>query len=187
MKRLILGICLSSLFLTSCEQKQNKEPEFKRPMGPHGLPYRVGDLGGKPVLLGEEVEWLEYEDSPVLVREHRYKGYKAPPRDFNSVITSFGVKMKYTTGIVLNTYQDAPQEPYRQYKAEIDSPDNQWVSIGVNAGVRYHPDLNNYFLSWTIDSKTQSHKSMINTHYIYIFLQTKKSLAWINMIHILNG
>lgn len=57
---------------------KNTAAEFKRPMGPHGLPYRVGNLGGKAVLLGEDAIFLEYEDSPVLKPEHRYKGYKAP-------------------------------------------------------------------------------------------------------------
>lgn len=171
MKKIILGFCLSSLLLTACEQQQKKEPEFKAPMGPYGLPYQVGNLGGKAVLLGEEVAWLEYEDSPVLIREHRYKGYKAPPRDFNSVITSFGVEMKYTTGIALVRYQGAPQESYRQYKAEIDSPDNQWVSIGLDAGVRYHPDLTSYFINSTVDSKI---KNIKETHYIYIYIPTYK-------------
>jgi len=144
MKKIIMIFCFTSFFFTGCEQKQNKEPEFKRPMGPYGLPYRVGNLGGKAVFLDEEAFFLEYEDSPVLVREHRYKGYKAPPRDFNSVITLFGVEMKYITGIALVRYQGAPQESYWQYKAEINSPDNQWVNLIINSGVRYHPDLKAY-------------------------------------------
>lgn len=177
MKKIILGLCFSSLLLTACEQQQNKEPEFKAPMGSYGLPYQVGNLGGKAVLLGEEAAWLEYEDSPVLVLEHRYKGYKAPPSDFNSVITSFGVEMKYTTGIALVRYQGAPQESYRQYKAEIDSPYNQWVSIGLNSGVRYHPDLTAAFINSTVDSKIISQKNMKNTHYIYICLQINRNLV----------
>ncbi|MCR4532771.1 hypothetical protein [Acinetobacter venetianus] len=170
MKKIILIIYFSSLLLTACEQKQNKEPEFKRPMGPYGLPYRVGNLGGKAVLLGEEVGWLEYEDSPVLVHEHRYKGYKAPPRDFNSVITSFGIQMKYTTGIALIIYRGAPQEAYQQYKAEINSPDNQWVSIGLNAGIRYHPDLTATFINSTLDNKIRSKEHMKNVKYINIYI-----------------
>ena len=169
MKKIILVACLSSLFLTACEQQKNKEPEFKAPMGPYGLPYQVGNLGGKAVLLGEEAFFTEYEDSPVLVREHRYKGYKAPPRDFNSVITSFGMEMKYTTGIALVRYQGAPQESYRQYKAEIDSPDNQWINLIVNSGIRYHPDLTSYFINSTVDSKI---KNIKETHYIYIYIPT---------------
>jgi len=184
MKKIILGFCLSSLLLTACEQQKNKEPEFKAPMGPYGLPYQVGNLGGKAVLLGEESFFTEYEDSPVLIREHRYKGYKAPPRDFNSVITSFGVEMKYTTGIALVRYQGAPQESYRQYKAEIDSPDNQWVNLIVDSGIRYHPDLTSYFINSTVDSKI---KNIKETHYIYTYLSINKNLVWKNMLHILNG
>lgn len=171
MKKIILGFCLSSLLLTACEQQKNKETEFKAPMGPYGLPYQVGNLGGKAVLLGEEAFFTEYEDSPVLVRDHRYKGYKAPPRDFKSVITSFGVEMKYTTGIALVRYQDAPQESYKQYKAEIDSPNNQWVNLIINSGVRYHPDLSSYFINSTVDSKI---KNIKDTHYIYIYTPTYK-------------
>lgn len=174
MKKIILGIYLTSWLLTACEQQKNKEPEFKPPMGPYGLPYQVGNLGGKAVLLGEEAFFLEYEDSPVLVREHRYKGYKAPPRDFNSVITSFGVEMKYTTGIALVKYQGAPQESYRQYKAEIDSPDNQWVNLIVNSGIRYRPDLTAAFVNSTLDNKIRSKKHMEYVHYINIFIPAHK-------------
>lgn len=174
MKKIILGLCFSSLIFTACEQQQKKEPEFKAPMGPYGLPYQVGNLGGKAVLLGEEVAWLEYEDSPVLIHEHRYKGYKAPPRDFNSVITSFGVEMKSTTGIALVRYQGAPQESYRQYKAEIDSPDNQWVNLIVNSGIRYHPDLTAAFINSTLDNKIRSKKHMENVNYINIFIPAHK-------------
>ena len=174
MKKIILVVCLSSLFLTACEQQKNKEPDFKRPMGPYGLPYQVGNLGEKAVLLGEEAFFLEYEDSPVLVREHRYKGYKAPPRDFNSVITSFGVEMKYTTGIALVRYQGAAQESYRQYKAEIDSLDNQWVNLIVNSGIRYYPDLTAAFVNSTLDNKIRSKKHMEYVHYINIFIPAHK-------------
>lgn len=174
MKKIILGFCFSSLLLTACEQQKNKEPEFKAPMGPYGLPYQVGNLGGKAVLFSEEVEWLEYEDSPVLVLEHRYKGYKAPPRDFNSVITAFSVQMTYTTGIALVRYQGAPQESYRQYKAEIDSPDNQWVNLIVNSGIRYHPDLTTAFINSTLDNEIRSKKHMEDVHYINIFIPAHK-------------
>lgn len=174
MKKIILVTCLSSLLLTACEQQKNKEPEFKAPMGPYGLPYQVGNLGGKAVLLGEEAFFTEYEDSPILVREHRKKGYKAPPRDFNSVITSFGMEMKYTTGIVLVRYQGAPQESYRQYKAEIDSPDNQWINLIVNSGIRYHPDLTAAFINSTLDNKIRSKKHMQDVHYINIVIPAHK-------------
>ena len=174
MKKIILGFCISSRFLTACEQQKNKKTEFKAPMGPYGLPYQVGNLGGKAVLLGEESLFLEYEDSPVLVREHRYKGYKHPPRDFNSVITSFGVEMKYPTGIALVRYQGAPQESYRQYKQEINSPVHQWVNIGVQAGVRYHPDLTAALINSTLDSKIVSYQNIVTTHYMNIYIPTHK-------------
>ena len=166
--RIKIAVCVCSLFLTACEQQKNTEAEFKRPMAPYGLPYRVGNLGGKAVLLGEDAIFLEYEDSPVLKPEHRYKGYKDPPRDFNSVITSFGVDIKYPTGMPLVKYRDAPQEAYRQYKVDIKSPYHQWVKLIIDAGIRYHPDLTGGFLNSTVDSKVISKKNMMDTHYIYI-------------------
>lgn len=165
-----IALCVCSLFLTACEQKKNTEIEFKAPMAPYGLPYQVGNLGGKAVLLGEEAIFLEYEDSPVLKPEHRYKGYKDPPRDFNSVITSFGVDMKYPTGLVLVRYQDAPQEAYRQYKVDIKSPYHQWVHINVNAGIRYHPDLTATFINYTLDNKIKTKTHMENVHYINVYI-----------------
>jgi len=53
MKRIIIAACISSLFLTACEQKK-KEPEFITPRDQYGARYSVGDLGGKPVNLGRE-------------------------------------------------------------------------------------------------------------------------------------
>ena len=97
MNRQILSLLIVTLFTTGCNQRTEgpEKPEFKAPMGPYGLPYRVGNLGGKPVLLGEEASDLEYEDSPVLNPENRRKGYKPPPRNFDSIITAFGFEMKY--------------------------------------------------------------------------------------------
>ena len=162
-----------------------KEAEFKPPMSPHGLPYRVGNLGGQPVLLGEGVSWLEYEDSPVLVRENRYKGYKAPPRDFNSVITSFAIYMKYTTGLVDVGYGGAPEgsdaaksakESKKQFRAEEHQKHNEWVTIMVNAGVRYQPNLMAFFLNSTLDSQIQTYEALKENNYrdIYIPANTEE-------------
>ena len=126
------------------------------------------------MLLGGEAIFLEYEDSPVLKPEHRYKGYKDPPWDFNSVITSFGVDMKYPTGLVLVRYQDVPQEAYRQYKVDIKSPYHQWVHINVNAGIRYHPDLTAMFINYTLDTNVISKQNMVDTHYRSIYIPTQQ-------------
>ena len=168
--RIKIAVCVCSLFLTACEQQKNTEAEFKRPMAPYGLPYRVGNLGGKAVLLGEDAIFLEYEDSPVLKPEHRYKGYKDPPRDFNSVITSFGVDIKYPTGMPLVKYRDAPQEAYRQYKVDIKSPYHQWVKLIIHAGIRYHPDLTATFINYTLDTNIRSRQNMVDTHYLSIYI-----------------
>jgi hypothetical protein len=174
MKKIIITVFLSSLFLTACEQQKNTAAEFKAPMAPYGLPYQVGNLGGKAVLLEEEAIFLEYEDSPLLKPEHRYKGYKAPPRDFNSVITSFGVDIKYPTGMPLVKYRDAPQEAYRQYKVDIKSPYHQWVKLIIHAGIRYHPDLTATFINSTLETKIKSKNHMENVHYINVYIPTQK-------------
>lgn len=186
MKISTLILLFGMIFITGCDQGKNSEtatPEFKPPIGPHGLPYRVGNLGGKPVLLGEEVKWLEYEDSPVLRRENRYKGYEAPPRNLDSVVTAFGVYMKYTTGLVLVRYGGAPEgseaaktvkESSQQYDAERDLLNNEWIDIGIHSGIRYHPDLTGAFISSTLDTKIQSQESLQNTHYRHIYIPTHK-------------
>lgn len=55
---------LNGIFLQACDlstdktQKveiEEKSSDFIPPMGPYGLPYRVGNLGGKPVNLSEGV------------------------------------------------------------------------------------------------------------------------------------
>ena len=176
MNRQILGLLMMTLFITGCNQQTEEptEPEFKRPIGPYGLPYRVGNLGGKPVLLGEEVRWLEYEDSPVLNPENRRKGYKPPPRNFDSIITGFSVEMKYPTGLLLVSYYKAPRDSSRQYDTERKRADNQWVHVGVSAGRRYHNNLTAAFINSTVDTKVQSRQSMEDTHYISIYIPSNE-------------
>ncbi|ENU79054.1 hypothetical protein F975_03024 [Acinetobacter sp. ANC 3789] len=170
MKKIVITFLFCILGITGCEKK--KEPEFKAPMGPYGLPYQVGNLGGKPVLLGEESAWLEYEDSPVLRPENRHWWYKAPPRTFDSVITSFGVEMKYTTGLIFIAYHAGPKESREQYYAERDLLNNDWVTIGVNSGIRYHPDLTALFINSTLGKNVRSKENIINTDYVYIYIPT---------------
>ena len=176
MNRQILSLLIVTLFITGCNQQTEgpEKPEFKAPMGPYGLPYRVGNLGGKAVLLGEEVSWLEYEDSPVLNPENRRTGYKPPPRNYNSIITSFGVIMKYPTGLVLVRYRKAPRDSSKQYDAEINLADHQWIDIGVKAGRRYHNNLTAAFINSTLNSKVESRQNMKNTHYISIYIPSNK-------------
>ncbi len=178
MNRQILSLLIVTLFTTGCNQRTEgpEKPEFKAPMGPYGLPYRVGNLGGKPVLLGEEASDLEYEDSPVLNPENRRKGYKPPPRNFDSIITAFGFEMKYPTGLVLVRYHKAPQDASKQYDAERDMADSQWVHVIVNAGRRYSykSNLTAAFINSTLNSKVESRQNMKNTHYISIYIPSNK-------------
>lgn len=159
--------------LTGCEQ--NNEPEFKAPMGPYGLPYRVGSLAGKPVNLGEEVRWLEYEDSPLLKSENRYKGYKPPPRNYKSVVTSFEIIMKYTTGVPLMRYYKAPQAPVKQYDAEQSDPNNKWIYIGVRSGERYQGNLTRQFLNSQINIPIDGNNIEDDYKYIFRFIPANSS------------
>ncbi|RKG30336.1 hypothetical protein [Acinetobacter tianfuensis] len=183
MKKLYLFVFSVILFLGYMYKDTPHEAEFKPPISPYGLAYHAGNLGGQPVLLSEQVQWLEYEDSPRLVRENRYKGYKPPPRDFNSVITSFSIDMKYTTGLVFVGYGGAPEgseaartakESQKQYRAEEHQKHNEWVTIMTNAGVRYRPNLTAFFLNNTLDSQIQSHEQLKKYHYASIYIPANK-------------
>ena len=178
MNRQILSLLIVTLFITGCNQQTEEptKPKFKRPIGPYGLPYRVGNLGGKSVLLGEEASDLEYEDSPVLNPENRRKGYEPPPRNFDSIITAFGFEMKYPTGLVLVRYHKAPQDASKQYDAERDMADSQWVHVIVSAGRRYSykSNLTAAFINSTLDTKVSSLKNIQENHYISIYIPSNK-------------
>ena len=176
MNRQILSLLIVTLFITGCNQQTEgpEKPEFKAPMGPYGLPYQVGNLGGKAVNLPEGVRWLEYEDSPVLNPENRRTGYKPPPRNYNSIITSFGVIMKYPTGLVLVRYRKAPRDSSKQYDAEINLADHQWIDIGVNAGRRYENNLTGAFINSTLNSTVRSQKIIKEYSYIYIYIPSNQ-------------
>ena len=183
MKKLYLFVLCVIVLLGYMYRDTSHEAEFKPPMSPHGVPYRVGNLGGKPVLVGEGFSSLEYEDSPRLVRENRYKGYKPPPRDFNSVITSFAVYMKYTSGLILVRYGGAPEgseaaqtakESLKQHRAEEHQKHNEWVTIMTNAGVRYYPNLTAFFNNKTINSPIRTRESMEENHYRSIHIPANK-------------
>ena len=90
------------------------------------------------------------------------------------MITSFGVDMKYPTGIPLVKYRDAPQEAYRQYKVDIKSPYHQWVKLIIDAGIRYHPDLTATFINYTLDTNIRSRQNMVDTHYLSVYIPTQQ-------------
>ena len=177
MNKKIKSLLIVTLFITGCNQQTEgpEKPEFKAPMGPYGLPYQVGNLGGKAVNLPEGVRWLEYEDSPVLNPENRRTGYKPPPRNYNSIITSFGVIMKYPTGLVLVRYRKAPRDSSKQYDAEINLADHQWIDIGVKAGRRYHNNLTAAFINSTLDLTTENKKHKEEVHFLNVYIPTNQA------------
>lgn len=153
------------------------DPNFKIPMGPYGLPYRVGNLGGKPVMLGEEFDMAEYCDDPTITGEKGWKRYERPKRNFDSSLTSFYWDFKYTTGLILVTYREAPPQSEQEYKAEKGQPHNQWVTTGVYAGTRYYDrDVHTTFLRFTLDTDALSLERLKDFHYSSVVVPTHKKV-----------
>lgn len=170
MRKTILGICFISLFLIACEQEHNKESGFTPPIGPYGLPYRVGNLGGKPVNLGEGIEFLEYEDFRFFDKDKKNTHY-----DYNSKIIVFGFHFRYTDDLFLVKYYKAPQKAYEYYKVEYFLPDNKWVDVGVFSNKIHHGDLTSYFLNSTLDSKIIPKEDMEKFDYMNIYVSANET------------
>ncbi|MDM1249397.1 hypothetical protein HX005_18720 [Acinetobacter sp. R933-2] len=153
------------------------DPDFKIPMGPYGLPYRVGNLGGKPVMLGEEFSMAEYCDDPTITGEKGWKPYERQKHNFDSGLTSFYWEFKYTTGLILVTYREASRQSGQEYEAEQDRHDSQWVTTSVNAGTRYYDrDVHTTFLRSTIDTDIESLESLKRFHYSGVVVPTSKQV-----------
>lgn len=178
----VAGLLIYKLLVDEMDRsvQRGADPKLNLPLSPHGLPYRVGNLGGKPVLLGEGISFVEYEDSPLIVRENRRKDYEPPLRNFDSVITSFGAKLKYTTGLVLVEYGGAPkgseaartaQDSQIQFKDEKYNLDTDWISLSIEAGVRY-PKLNptEIFTAYTMNAKDFDQKFEESVHYSNVYV-----------------
>lgn len=153
------------------------DPDFKIPMGPYGLPYRVGNLGGKPVMLGEEFDMAEYCDDPTITGEKGWKPYERQKHNFDSGLTSFYWDFKYTTGLILVTYREAPRQSKQEYEAEKDRNDNQWVTTAVLAGDRYYDrDVHTTFLRSTLDTDSLSLERLKDFHYSGTVVPTSKQV-----------
>ena len=115
-----------------------EKTESTAPKDAYGLPYLIGDLGGKPVNLpSTKVDLVEYDDSPGWDAE-KIKNYNPPPRTYASVIESFGFEMRYTDGLLREPHHKAPQYSEQQYQAQRDLPDSTWIRVGVSAGKNYN-------------------------------------------------
>ncbi len=139
------SLIIMAAVLAACSQQSDKEssdnstltsidqrPKFQRPMGPYGLPYRVGNLDGRPVNLGEEARFLEYDDAP-WSDPKALKEHPSSSHTYDSAVAVFGVDMRYTDGIPLIRYYKAPQYAAEQYKIQINQPNHQWVHLTVLA------------------------------------------------------
>lgn len=172
MIKIIFGLSLSTIFLTGCDlNKELDIPQFQTPRDQYGARYSVGDLGGKPVNLGREAPWVEYEDNMGFVTGRKYK-HKV--RTYSSKIQAFGFDMRYTDGLVLVVYYKAPPYSEKQYKAETGLPDNYWVSVGVGSDRYYNGDLTARLINSTLETKTISKKNLKALNYINIYLPTEE-------------
>lgn len=172
MVRKILGIGLSVLLLTACDL--NKEPEtqeFITPRDQYGARYSVGDLGGKPVNLGREAPWVEYEDNTGFVIG---KKYKRQTRTYQSKIQAFGFYMRYTDGLFLVRYYKASPYSAEQYNSEINLPDNYWVRVGVYADKSYNGNLTAQLINSTLETKIVTKKHLKDYNYMNIYIPTHK-------------
>ena len=161
MAKKLLGITLSAFILIACDSNKELETqEFITPRDQYGARYSVGDLGGKPVNLGREAPWVEYEDNSGFVTG---KKYKRKTRTYQSKIQAFGFDMRYTDGLVLVVYYKASPYSEKLYKKEINLPDNHWVSVSVYADKSYNGDLSTRLINSTLEKKISSidfrHKS----------------------------
>lgn len=150
MKKQVLILCFSSVFLASCDQvktlltdqdkkEQTPQVKFEAPKDQYGLRYRVGNLGGKKVKLSPTVVGdLEYNDSPGWDAE-AIRAYRKnrPTYTYDSIITSFGFKMRYSDGLLYELYYKVPRKSEREYDKEHNLPESKWISVGVKSGKRF--------------------------------------------------
>ncbi|WP_162904030.1 hypothetical protein [Acinetobacter sp. WCHA55] len=149
--KILIVMLLNGIFLQACDLSTDKTPkveveekssDFTPPMGPYGLPYRVGNFGGKPVNLGEGVS-ADYELCPVWEWSKAEPECKPrPKRNYDSVINFIAFEIRYTDETLLVTYVKAPQAKTlsKEYKIQKSLPDTPWVKVFAYAGNRYVKD-----------------------------------------------
>ena len=170
MAKKLLGITLSAFILIACDSNKELETqEFITPRDQYGARYSVGDLGGKPVNLGREAPWVEYDDNSGFVTG---KKYKRKTRTYQSKIQAFGFDMRYTDGLVLVVYYKASPYSEKLYKKEINLPDNHWVSVSVYADKSYNGDLSTRLINSTLEKKISSKKYLEEINFMHIYIPT---------------
>lgn len=170
MAKKLLGITLSAFILIACDSnKELDTQEFITPRDQYGARYSVGDLGGKPVNLGREAPWVEYDDNSGFVTG---KKYKRKTRTYQSKIQAFGFDMRYTDGLVLVVYYKASPYSEKLYKKEINLPDNHWVSVSVYADKSYNGDLSTRLINSTLEKKISSKKYLEEINFMHIYIPT---------------
>lgn len=170
MAKKLLGITLSAFILIACDSnKELDTQEFITPRDQYGARYSVGDLGGKPVNLGREAPWVEYDDNSGFVTG---KKYKRKTRTYQSKIQAFGFDVRYTDGLVLVVYYKASPYSEKLYKKEINLPDNHWVSVSVYADKSYNGDLSTRLINSTLEKKISSKKYLEEINFMHIYIPT---------------
>ena len=170
MAKKLLGITLSAFILIACDSNKELETqEFITPRDQYGARYSVGDLGGRPVNLGREAPWVEYDDNSGFVTG---KKYKRKTRTYQSKIQAFGFDVRYTDGLVLVVYYKASPYSEKLYKKEINLPDNHWVSVSVYADKSYNGDLSTRLINSTLEKKISSKKYLEEINFMHIYIPT---------------
>lgn len=179
----LIVIVLNGIFLQACDlstdktQKveiEEKSSDFTPPMGPYGLPYRVGNLGGKPVNLSEGVS-ADYELCPVWEWSKAEPECKPrPKRNYDSVINFIAFEIRYTDETLLVTYVKAPQAKTldKEYRIQDASPDTPWVDVFAYAGNKYVKDGDmRALLDRTVNNKPSDSQSG-GLNYIRVYKKT---------------
>lgn len=165
----ILIITVGAFYYISFLIKNEKsKSEFKPPLQPYGLPYRVGSLGGKPVNLGEGVEYLEYEDFRFFSKDKQNMKH-----DYSAKIVSFGFNFRYPDKLFLVKYYKAPREAYDAYKAEHFLPDNQWVDVGVD-GENPDPNCPERRFKYLTQFENRSKERLEEYNYMDVYIATNE-------------
>jgi len=114
--------------------------------------FAIGDLGGMPVKMPRHLsELLEYDGDPGWAPA---PDWLPPVRTFDSKINSFGFYVRFPDGATLDSRE-------RREEKRLTPPwEDRWISVGVQAGMRYPGDrfLERYKHSLL---KDRNHKSAL--------------------------
>ena len=175
MNRLIFQLLLlfSVISLSACPQpsKYPKEKSKINPLPPnykvrgalppvYDAPDIIGTLGGARVhMVDYTVQDVMYADTPSPFAKE-WGDYQAPPRTYDSKITSMGFYMNHNTGKIRDTRNDG------DFYEEENQPASPWVLVGIesNNEIMNRPDFLDTFLNRDLEEKPE----LPSYHYVKI-------------------